>query len=380
MKVLHVIPSLDRQDGGPTAAMTDIATALEAAGVSVSVATTVSRTEGATLPVNWPASVPVMSFGRWLSSYKIAPRLAVWLWNNAKCFDVIHIHACFSFSSTATAFVARLRGVPYVVRPLGTLAPYGLSQRRRVLKTASYALIEGPYVRAASAVHCTSAQECRDLRAIQPRAAGVEIPLAVQPAKFSPRGALVSAFPQLASRRVILFLSRIDPKKNLEALLDAFIAIAPSFDDATLVIAGDGDTLYVDRLKRRSMGLGARIVWVGHVSGEVKSSLLSHAYCFVLPSFTENFGIAAAEALSYGLPVVLADGVAISSEVSEHRAGLVTGTDAVSVAEALTLLLTDGALRDQLSVSAAKLAEARFGSTRLGRELVSLYLRLKQQS
>src|SRR5262245_33296934 len=88
---------------------------------------------------------------KWLDFYNIAPGIVPWLWRNVPRFDVVHIHALFSFSSIAAAIVARTKGVPYVIRPLGTLTTYGISQRRPWLKRLSLAFIEGPILRASVA-------------------------------------------------------------------------------------------------------------------------------------------------------------------------------------------------------------------------------------
>ena len=96
--------------------------------------------------------------------YKVAPGMGPWLWRNVRRFDVVHIHALFSFSSTAAAMVARHLGVPYVLRPLGTLSTYGVTRRRPWLKRVSLACLEGPALRGAAAVHFTSASEEREAR------------------------------------------------------------------------------------------------------------------------------------------------------------------------------------------------------------------------
>ena len=130
-----------------------------------------------------------------------------------KRHDVVHIHALFSFASTAAAWVARRRRVPYVVRPLGTLSSYGLHARRRRLKRLSMALIEGPILRRAAAVHFTSRAELEDAEVLGLPMRSVVIPLGVEAGGRAACRA-DGCTRRSAGRRVILFLSRLDPRRT----------------------------------------------------------------------------------------------------------------------------------------------------------------------
>ena len=133
MRVLHVIPSISPVHGGPSQAMAMMERALESAGVAVTTATTDDDGPRRRIPfelqldkVNGVARV----YSRKLFDfYKVAPGLVPWLWRHVRDFDVVHIHALFSFSSVVAGQIARERDVPYVVRPLGTLATYAVMQR-----------------------------------------------------------------------------------------------------------------------------------------------------------------------------------------------------------------------------------------------------------
>lgn len=169
LRILHTIPSLARVHGGPTRALLMMEAVLS--GIAeITILTTDDDGPGRRLAKSIQVApgdrAKRVYVRKWFEFYKIAPGLVPWLLRHVNCFDVVHIHALFSFSSVASALIARLRGVPYVVRPLGTLANYGISQRRPLLKRLSLAFIEGPILRHAAALHFTSESERDEARAL----------------------------------------------------------------------------------------------------------------------------------------------------------------------------------------------------------------------
>ena len=111
--------------------------------------------------------------------FKVSVGLGRWLKDNVKAFDVVHAHALFSFAPVAAAFIARRAGVPYVLRPLGVLARYGMTRRHPLLKQVSFALIERRLIESASAVHFTSLAEQAEAEALGLKCRGVLIPLGI---------------------------------------------------------------------------------------------------------------------------------------------------------------------------------------------------------
>lgn len=360
-------------------------TALRAAGIQVDVATTDDDGLGRHLELPLEQSLAVegdhASGAHWYfhkntEFYKCSWSFARWIKSHVRDYDLVHVHALFSFTSVVAARAAYRAGVPYVVRPLGTLSPYGLQQRRALLKRLSLRWVEGPVLERAAAVHVTSEQEREDVENLGFRVRCTLIPLGLPPEPDAVKAAVPSSvFSPLANRRFVLFLSRLDPKKNVEALIDAFSRIASAFPDCVLAIAGAGEPGYAAQLRERAAQIAAsdRVLWLGQVDGDVKASLLVNATVFVLPSYSENFGIAAAEALSAGLPCVLAEGVALAKTVALEGAGLATGTDAQSIAAAISTILSDGTLRETMSQHASALALREYSASAMASRLVALY-------
>lgn len=384
MRVLHVIPSVSLAHGGPSRAILQIEHALTVRGVSIEVATTDDDGPGKRAPVTQSKdSHPDIAvvrhyFAKRLEFYKVSPAFARWIFRRVRDYDLVHIHALFSFTSVAAAWAARQAGVPYVVRPLGTLNQYGVTQRRAGLKQLSLKLIEGPLLRHAAAVHFTSDAEREEAASLGIAMRSVVVPLGFAAPPLQDASIFLKRHPELAGLRIVLVLSRLDPVKNVEGLLRAFSLVRTSQSDASLVIAGDGDPAYVAGLKHLAaeLGLAECVVWAGFVDGELKASALAAAQLFVLPSFSENFGIAAAEALLAGLPCVLGKGVAISDEVVNAGAGLAVSPDPESIAEGMRAVLRDEALRAAMSRRAIDLAHGKYSIEAMGAGLHALYRKI----
>jgi glycosyltransferase involved in cell wall biosynthesis len=173
----------------------------------------------------------------------------------------------------------------------------------------------------------------------------------------------------------VLYLSRLDPVKNLESLLRAIAQLNRPDWTVTLLVAGSGEAAYVRQLHElaRSEGIEDSVVWLGHVTGETKASALSLATLFVLPSFSENFGVAVLEALASGLPCVVGRGVGMATAVESAGAGLAVNPDPDSIAVAIRKLLESQALRAAASSAARHMVEQEYSLEVLGRRLAGLY-------
>jgi glycosyltransferase involved in cell wall biosynthesis len=314
--------------------------------------------------------------------YKFSWPLTCWLWRHISDFDVVHIHALFSYASSAAALIARRNAVPYVIRPLGVLNRWGMQNRRRIVKAISFQLIESRILRGAGAVHYTSRIEQREAEIATStlgiaRSAVIPLPIAPVRGAADPER-FFAKFLGARNKQIVLFLSRIHPKKGIELLLDAFHEIHRKHPSAVVVIAGEGEPAYVSVLKRKvdEMKIAEYVIWSGYLSGEEKWAAFAAATVFVLPSFSENFGIAAAEALARGVPAVITEGVGLSEEVQAANAGVVVKPTTHAIAGALDDLLRNADKRREFAANGQQLAIDRFSSEQVGRMLNDLYRQL----
>ena len=385
MRVLQVIPSVSTVHGGPSQVLALLEQGLCAQGVSVTTATTDDDGPARRLEIDPPLQghgVRRIYFRKWFDFYKVAPAMLPWLWWNVRAFDVVHIHSLFSFASVVAALLAKSRGVPYIIRPLGTLSQYGLTQRRPWLKKISLVVLEKRILCNAAAVHFTSEAEWQDAKSLNLPLHAVAIPLAAQAEQRGDAQLLLRDYPTLVDRQVVLYLSRLDPKKNIEGLLRAFAAVRSQSDDVVLVVAGGGQREYTKGLKMLAEGLGleSRVVWLGHVGGARKAAAFAAAQIFVLPSFSENFGVAGVEAMLAGVPCIFGRGVAIARDAMRAGASLTVTPEPKSIARALMELLADKPRQEAMGWSAREFAEREYSVQTMATRLIALYRQINREN
>jgi len=373
VRVLHVIPTMSPSDGGPTTAIASMTRALLAAGVDISVATTFSRSPGESrdeVRARFASELPVHLFPAWpvVQPRGFSPRMAEWLLNHVSDFDLVHLHSMFNWHSLVVPRIAHAKHVAFVIRPLGTLDEWSRSQKTWK-KAPYYRVVERRNLRDAAAIHVTSEAEAASVRALGFGEKVRCVPLGVDvPPPSPPRSARHEPLR-------VLFLSRIHPKKNLPILMEA-IGHKEIFQvPPLLTIAGDGDADYVRILRERadSLGISDRVEFVGFADKTMKARLYARCDIFALPSFQENFGIAVAEAMSYGLPAVVSTEVALAKEIRESGGGAVAShTDARGLATALARFEDPEVLR-VAAERARALVEEQLSTAAMGRGLVAMY-------
>lgn len=347
LRVLHVIGSMSPLCGGPTVAVHKMLQALGRRGMTVEAATTDDNGGPGRLRVPLDRFVDfegqrVRFFPRQTRKYAFSAPMRSWLRANIRNYDIIHTHGLFTFAPLAAARLARTARVPYVMTPHGALDAWGMSNKSRFIKATSVRLVEGPLLATASAVNFMSRLE-------QERAArhGLSFrPLLLPVGIIDPdaeRASAIAPIEALAGdpRRMLLFLARIHPIKCADILLRAFAGLEDR--ECMLVIAGGGDASLVDSLRNLAgeLGIAERVKWMGFMGGAGKRWLLSRASIFTLPSASENYGIAAVEAMNAGLPVIVTAGCGLAEFVRRHGAGIVTDGSVAALRTALDTLLAN---------------------------------------
>lgn len=377
---MHVIPSVGTLRGGPSVMVRSLARSQWEAGLEPHIATT---NDNGPEQLQVPCGVPVVQdgvtywyFPRQTRFYTFSWPLSAWLARHIQEFDLVHIHALFSFAALPAAFWASRRGVPYIVRPLGTLNEWGMQNRRPWLKKLSFHLLESRILKHAALIHYTSEQERIEARKLHVTTTSDVIPNALPEHSVThSTGQFRSAHPELNGRKIILFLSRLDAKKGLDLLLAAFARVRQSLPDATLVLAGSGTPEFVSDLKNQaaSLGIASDVLWPGFLTGSEKAAALADADVFALPSYSENFGIAVLEAMAAGTPVVVSDHVGMHREITSASAGMVVLCDATHLAAALLQILNDRAGSRSMGLNGKRLAQTDYSAATVTGKLLQVY-------
>ncbi len=373
MRVLHVIPSVDERSGGPATAILPMCRALQQQGLQV---TLISTDAGIRVPDF--KGVSAMLFPSQLGeSFKYSRPLSSWLRANIREFDLAHIHAVFNHSSVTAAHACRKAGVPYLIRPLGTLEPWSMGQKP-VRKRLFWQVAGKAMLRRAAAVHYTTEAEKLSTQRLLGLNHGKVIGLGIAngSATSGAKEKLASHFPELAQLRYVLVLSRLHPKKGLDVLLDAFSMLVQQqkFEDWRLVIAGDGPADYVATLKQKSC---KGVLFTSWLDGEKKDAILSNASLLVLPSHQENFGLCVMEALSHSVPVLVSPHVNLAEEIILANAGWISTVHKEALSTRLAEALAD---QDELSRRgrAGKELSRKYSWENAAKSLLDLYLEISR--
>lgn len=310
--VLRLIPEFSSEYGGPAVALRSMTDELTARGhVSHIVA---NGSAHKPLRVNPPSSVEIVRGG--ITRWQIGSQS----WRRIRDYTpaCIVVHGVWGSHLAVGRRLARRTGAPLFVYTHGMLDKYFLSPRSisSIAKLLLYRTTVNRSLKAASRVLLTSQQELE--RIGLPFLTGwrhAVVKYGVEPIG----GEAVN--PEGVPNKYLLFLSRVHPKKRLDLLIRAFSEIERA--DLGLVIAGTGEEEYISKLRllAQELGVTERVCWFGMAQGNEKASLLQNADAFVLPSEQENFGVAVAEALSAGCPVVVSRFVALAEVVTMGRAG-----------------------------------------------------------
>lgn len=333
MRLVHVVPHVDDEAAGPSYSVPSLCEALAARGHEVELSCLAARQPIPGVRVDVHPQWPI------LTRFAISTSHARALRRKAAEVDIVHNHSLWSMVNVASGWVVPGQHAKLVTSPRGTLSRWALDRRRNV-KRVLWPLQRRVLARA-DLLHATSEAEYADIRRL-----GFRAPVAVVP-----NGIDLPAMPLHRVEtpiRTLLFLGRIHPVKGIDRLLQSWKALEGAHPDWRLVIVGRGEPVH-ERQARELVGSLAlsRVEFVGPRYGSGKSDAYFEADLFVLPSHSENFGMAVAEALAHGCPAVVSRGAPWAGLESE-RCGWWVDHDVTSLA---------AALRQAMSLQQGKLAE-----------------------
>jgi glycosyltransferase involved in cell wall biosynthesis len=331
MRILRIIRSVNPVGGGPIEGVKQVSAIMNAEGVHTEVLCLDAPED------SWLEAFPLRchALGNGRSGYGYSSRLVPWLLANRERFDVIIVHGIWLYSSWGAWRALRDGRVPYVVYTHGMLDPWfkRTYPLKHLKKWLYWPWAEYRVLRDAAAVLFTSSEECRLARESfwLYRAREVVIDYGTQGVPEPGRDyatPFLEKRPELTGYRRFVFLGRVHPKKGPDILIRALAALRDrgqwKSEGMRLIMAGPADGAYARELQALAADLGVSdsIVWTGMMQGADKWGALQSAEAFVLPSHQENFGIAVAEALSVGVPVLISKSVNIWADIVADGGGL----------------------------------------------------------
>jgi len=301
MLIAHVIKAMDQNEGGPSQSVTQLMDSLGRLNPEINFELHTGQSSNPVLSGFYLKHLQLSFYDR--PFLGMLAGMGTDLKKNMP--SLFHGHALWDLPVHQMAKTAQKEKVPYVISPRGMLEPWSLRQKKLKKKLALW-LYQYNDLKMAACLHATAPMEATSLRAL-----GLKNPVAV-----IPNGIPLQEFPlkaRMANRKQkkLLFLSRIHPKKGIENLIEAFSLLpAPLIENWQLNIIGNGDPVYLKSLESQitKKGLSQHIIIKGPLFSSEKVTAYQDADLFILPTYSENFGIVVAEALACGTPVVTTKG------------------------------------------------------------------------
>lgn len=303
LRLVHIVSSVAEEASGPTYSVVRLCDSLAGEGSDVRL-----------LTLDW---APGAISPRYAESFKMgfgprrlgrSPAMRRWLARQAAAgsIDVIHAHGLWMMPNVYPGWIAARHGIPLVVSPRGCFTNYAMASGSMV-KKLFWPLVQKPALAAVTCFHATAESEYLDIRRM-----GFKQPVAIIPNGIDLPPDIVPRSP--GERRTLLFLGRVHPNKGLDMLLPAWARVQSRFPDWELVIVGSDDGYHgssglLGEMKSLATRLGLeRIRFEGPRYGSDKLRMFRDASLYVLPTYSENFGVTVAEALSQATPAIVTKG------------------------------------------------------------------------
>jgi glycosyltransferase involved in cell wall biosynthesis len=388
MNLLQIIATLNPRSGGPSQAIQNLAPQVIDQGHGMEVVCLDDANSDFLAQQVFPYHALGAGRGSWAYHRALRP----WLNKNLARFDAVVLNGLWQYSGYLMSKLARQNvSSPYFIFPHGMLDPWFQQVSKRRFKAIRnwlyWKMIEQHVIRQAEGLLFTCAEEMRvardTFRPYQPkRQIDVGFGVAEPPAYHA---GMASAFrrkcPGVNNNSYILFLGRVDPKKGVDILIEAYAAMLQSGAKTgkdlwpSLIIAGPGlETAFGQKMQQLASSLCPpdSVFWPGMLTGDAKWGALYHAEAFVLISHQENFGIAVAEAMACGKPVLISNKINIWREIEQDKAGLIE-EDTQQGAEKLLARWLCLSSEDKMALAHAGKAsfEKRFGVGSAARSLLA---------
>ena len=289
-----------------------------------------------------------------------------------QAFDALHLHGIWNHPSVAALNWNRRNAGALVISPHGMLDPWAL-RNSRAKKTIAKWLFENANLRSAAVIRALCWAEADAIESLD-----LGVPIAVIPNGINlPADDFAPTEPPSSTRRTLLFLGRIHPKKGIAELIEAWtLAVAQSAtirDDWTLQIAGWDDGDHLQHLVRLAQERGLdNVEFPGPLYGARKQDAYANCSAFILPSFSEGMPMTVLEAWSHRKPVLMTHACNIPEGFVAGGAYRVEN-DPEALAAALTYHLDQPSALIEAGERGRRLVEERFTWHRIVDQHIGLF-------
>ncbi|UJB69818.1 glycosyltransferase [Acaryochloris sp. 'Moss Beach'] len=381
MRLLVVVPALGSVYGGPSKSVIELAQSLGKSSINVDViATNANGDSVLDVPLGqWIQKdhYRVQYFPYWgIGDYKLSLPITSWLFRHIRDYDLVQTNAIFSVPILPAYLACRWNNIPYVVIPRGMLEPWALSYKAWK-KRIYYDLFEKPALMRASAIQMLASTEAKQIRPLN-----LEVPLIISPNGIHPQAfeILPSAeeffwkFPETQNKKLILFLGRIDPKKGLDLLSQAFGKIKHQFSDAHLVVAGPDNIGFLSMAQQYFTDANclSAVTFTGMLTGTLKYAALAAADVYVAPSYSEGFSMSVLEGMVSGLPCIISTGCNFP-EAETAKAAHVVEPNPDAISSALLHCLHNPEESKQMGDLARQFILANYTWDKITAQLIEVY-------
>jgi glycosyltransferase involved in cell wall biosynthesis len=386
MNILHITPSYYPafKYGGPIQSVHLLNKTLVKKGLRVDVITTDAGLEGRNdIPLNRWAFLDDVRV-RYLKyygyeHYTFSPRLFFEIFKGMEKYDLIHITAVWNFPVLAGAIASLIYKKPYIISPRGTIYEQTIKLKSSNKKMLYFNVIARQYLQRANAIHFTTTDEQEEVtKYLKLTCSSFVVPNGLDFSEFKEppeKRYLETRYPVLVGKRNMLFLGRINIKKGIDILIESFKKLAEEYKDLFLVLAGPDNENYGEEIKVRlgKYGVLNKTIFTGMITGKEKLSVYNDAELFVLPSYSENFGMSVVEAMACGVPVVISNKVGIYKEVENNKAGVVVETNPESLHRGIKSLLDNETRRKEIAENGRRLAESYYDIDMVADMMIKTY-------
>lgn len=388
MNVLHIVPTYypAHRKGGPIQSIHALNKKLVRGGVNVTVYATDNFLDSNFIPRGESVNVDGVSvyyfpltFRPWEYSFKLHKALIKTVQN----FDVVHITSMFRSASALGSYYSRKNKIPYIISPRGSLMKRPL-ESKGFFKKIYITLIEKIALNNAEAIHFTTDQEREEYEKLGfTYNHSIVIPngIDLEGFKEAQKGHFRKKFNILGDKKILLFLGRLNWIKGLDTLIPAFAEVIKKEPKAVLVLAGGDDGGYGKNVKFliSKFQLEDKVVFTGLLTGLDKIAAFQESDLFVLPSYSENFGMAVVEAMYFGLPVVITEGVGIAPSVEKAEAGLIISKNEDELVGAILEILNNPEKAKTMGENGRKLVKEEFDIEKVAERWIDAYNELASQ-